>query len=160
MPQNNTFGSHPLVCRFMKGVFETKPSLPRYSETWDVTIVINYLAALGPPDGLTMKVLTYKVVMLLALLSGQRRQTLHALDINGMQLDSDKCIFTIRTLLKTSRVGHHLPPIKLLAFKPDPALCIVTHLERYIDRTRDLRGNQAQLLIVFKNHIKRFLQTL
>ena len=133
MPQNNTFGSHPLVCRFMKGVFETKPSLPRYSETWDVNIVINYLAALGPPDGLTMKVLTYKVVMLLALLSGQRRQTLHAFDINGMQLDSDKCIFTIRTLLKTSRVGHHLPPIKLLAFKPDPALCIVTHLERYID---------------------------
>jgi hypothetical protein len=119
MSQNNTFGSHPLVCRFMKGVFETKPSLPRYSETWDVNIVINYLAALGPPDGLTMKVLTYKVVMLLALLSGQRRQTLHALDINSMQLDSDKCIYTIRTLLKTSRVGHHLLPIKLLAFKPD-----------------------------------------
>jgi hypothetical protein len=124
----------------MKGVIETKPSLPRYTKTWDVNIVITYLDALGPPDGLTMKVLTYKVVMLLALLSGQRCETLYALDINGMQLDSDKCIFTIRTLLKTFRVGHHLTPIKLLAFKHDPAFCIVTHLERYIDRTRTLRG--------------------
>jgi hypothetical protein len=40
----------------MKGVFETKPSLPRYTETWDINTVINYLDALGPPDGLTMKV--------------------------------------------------------------------------------------------------------
>ena len=92
--------------------------------------------------------------MLLALLSGQRCQTLHALDINGMQLDSDKCIFTIRTLLKTFRVGHHLTPIKLLAFKHDPAFCIVTHLERYIDRTRTLRGNQAHILISFQKPYK------
>ena len=138
----------------MNGVFETKPSFPRYTVTWDVNIVINYLDAFGPPDGLTMKVLTYKVVIPLALLSVQRCQTLHALDINGMQLDSDKCIFTITTLLKTFRVGHHLTPIKLLAFKPDPALCIVTHLERYIDRTRTLRGNQAQLLISFQKPYK------
>ena len=28
---NTTFGSHPLVKRFLKGVFELKLSLPRYS---------------------------------------------------------------------------------------------------------------------------------
>ena len=66
MFQTSTFGSHRLVCRFMEGVFETKPSLPRYTETWDVNIMINYLASLGPPKELTLKVLTYKVVMLLA----------------------------------------------------------------------------------------------
>ena len=30
------FGEHPLVTRFLKGVFELKPSLPRYSGVWDV----------------------------------------------------------------------------------------------------------------------------
>ena len=29
-PANVTFGNHPLVSRFLKGVFELKPSLPRY----------------------------------------------------------------------------------------------------------------------------------
>lgn len=152
--QTSTFGSHPLVCRFMKGVFETKPSLPRYTETWDVNIMINYLASLGPPKELTLKILTYKVVMLLALLSGQRRQTLHALDINSMQLTLDKCTFSISTLLKTSRIGHHLKPIEFLAFKPNTALCIVKHVTCYIERTRPLRGNQTQLLISYQKPYK------
>ena len=30
---SESFGTHPLVSRFMKGVFETRPSLPRYGET-------------------------------------------------------------------------------------------------------------------------------
>jgi len=39
-----TFGQHPLDCRFIKGIFECRPSLPRYQETWDVTVVLDYLA--------------------------------------------------------------------------------------------------------------------
>jgi hypothetical protein len=31
-----TFGMHPLVKRFLKGVFEQKPSLPRYTVIWNV----------------------------------------------------------------------------------------------------------------------------
>ena len=43
---NNTdlnLGTHPLVRRFMKGVFILRPALPRYNVTWDVNIVLNYL---------------------------------------------------------------------------------------------------------------------
>ena len=59
----------------MKGVFETRPSLPCYSETWDVNVVLDYIAGLGQPEDQDLKMLTYKAVMLLALLTGQRRQT-------------------------------------------------------------------------------------
>ena len=38
-----TFGEHPLVTRFLKGIFEIKPSLPRYSVVWDVGTVLKYL---------------------------------------------------------------------------------------------------------------------
>ena len=36
-------GEHSLVCRFMKGVFNIRPALPRYEVTWDVSVVLNIL---------------------------------------------------------------------------------------------------------------------
>ena len=36
-------GKHPLVRRFLKGVFNKKPTLPCYNVTWDVQIVLDYL---------------------------------------------------------------------------------------------------------------------
>jgi hypothetical protein len=76
------FGTHPLVRRFIKGVFENRPSLPWYSATWDIAVVLKYLGKMHPADKLSLKELTLKVVTLLALLSGQRRQTLHALKVS------------------------------------------------------------------------------
>ena len=36
------FGEHPLVTHFVKRSFELRPALPKYSEIWDVTIMLNY----------------------------------------------------------------------------------------------------------------------
>ena len=100
LQNNQTFGIHPLVTRFMKGVFETRPSLPRYSETWDVNVVLDYIAGLGQPEDQDLKMLTYKTVMLLALLTGQRRQTLHALDITNMDSMGKSVPFLLRRCSK------------------------------------------------------------
>ena len=147
--EHYTFGQHPLVCRFIKGIFECRPSLPRYQETWDVTVVLAYLAKLGPPEKLSLKNLTLKVVMLMALLSGQRRQTLHTLSIDCMQISADKCVFSINSLLKTSRPGKHLACIEFQAYAPDVSLCIVKHLQQYLKRTDILRGDVKQLFISY-----------
>ena len=37
---NVPFGKSPLVCRFLKGVFNIRPVLPRYVTTWDVYIFL------------------------------------------------------------------------------------------------------------------------
>ena len=100
LQNNQTFGIHPLVTRFMKGVFETRPSLPRYSETWDANVVLDYIAGLSQPEDQDLKMLTYKTVMLLALLTGQRRQTLHALDITNMDLMGKSVPFLLRRCSK------------------------------------------------------------
>ena len=147
--EHSSFGQHPLVCRFIKGTFESRPSLPRYQDTWDVTVVLDYLTKLGAPTALSMKNLTLKVVMLMALLTGQRRQTLHSLRIDLMSLSADKCIFTITSLLKTSRPGKHLSFIEFQAYAPDIRLCVVRHLEHYVNRTSHLRGDETQLLISY-----------
>lgn len=35
-----SLGSHPLVSRLIQGVFESTPTLPKYSETWDIKQVL------------------------------------------------------------------------------------------------------------------------
>lgn len=96
-----TVGNHPLVKRFMKGVYNQKPSLPRYKTVWDVSEVLDCLQKIDI-DSITMKMLTLKTVMLLALLSGQRVQTLRALSVNKLKLTESSAEFHIETLLK-----HH-----------------------------------------------------
>lgn len=37
------FGCQESVKRFLKGVYEERPSMTRYTQTWDVSMVLNYL---------------------------------------------------------------------------------------------------------------------
>ena len=101
------------MTRFIRGVFNTRPSLPRYQEIWDISIVFKYLKSLHPPEKLTLKDLTMKTTMLVASLSGQRCQTIYALDVNNMVLTKDRCTFYIQELLKTSRPGKHFGKLEL-----------------------------------------------
>ena len=149
LPGGNTFGTHPLVTRFLKGVFELKPSLPRYASIWDVGTVLQYLKTLQPIPKLDLKILTKKLTMLLCLLTGQRCQTLTKLDISLMQELPDKYVFTIGEKLKTTKPGRHLEPIELVAYKEDTSLRVVSHIKHYLHMTRELRGPNSQLLISF-----------
>jgi hypothetical protein len=72
----DSLGEHPLIKRFMKGVFNQRPALPRYQHIWDVNIVLEYLASLSPVNVLSFYTLTLNFITLLCLLSGQRVQTL------------------------------------------------------------------------------------
>ena len=91
----------------MKGVFELRPAFPKYAVTWDVDLVLRYLELLFPLDKLTLKELSYKVIMLIALSSDQRCQTLHSLTLPSITLSSDKCVFVLDVLLKQSKRGKH-----------------------------------------------------
>ena len=93
LPNNVSFGNHPTVCQFMKGVYEMRPVLPKYQEIWDVSIALEFLETMHPVEGLTLKNLTLKLTMLLALTSAQRCQTLQALPLDNMRLNEEECIF-------------------------------------------------------------------
>ena len=40
---SHNVGSHPLVSRLMKGMFNARPPAPRYSGSWDVSVVVEFL---------------------------------------------------------------------------------------------------------------------
>lgn len=50
--------SHPEVCRKLKGLFESRPALPRYNHTRDVDTVLDYLSAMPDIDDMSLKELT------------------------------------------------------------------------------------------------------
>ena len=58
-------GQHPLVSRLMKGIFQEKPPRPKYTEIWDVSIVLSHLRSLSPVDKLSLKELTLKLIVLI-----------------------------------------------------------------------------------------------
>lgn len=151
---NGTFGNQPLVVRFMKGIYEMKPSLPRYTLTWDVGVVLKYLEGMADTD-LSLKQLTLKLTTLLCLLTGQRCQTLSKLDISYMQKLSDRYIFTINTNIKTSKPGRHIAPIEILDYSVDRRLCVVSLITLYLDKTSEIRKPEdTQLLISYARPYK------
>ena len=115
-------GDHPLVSRFMTGLCNQKPSLPRYSETWDPQIVLNRLTTLAAIDVMSLKQIILKLVMFMALLSAQRIQTLQSLSLEGTSTLPGKYVFPISSVLKqtTAKGGQnrHLVPITFHTVTP------------------------------------------
>jgi hypothetical protein len=148
--EGGTFGVHPLVSRCMKGIFELKPALPRYSEIWDVDIVLAYLKGFSPLKGsLSFKDLTLNLNMLLCLTTGQRGQTIHKMNIDFIQELDDGFRIVINEKIKQTKPGKHLAPIVLKAYPEDKRICVVDYLKEYLTRTLELRKGKTQLLISY-----------
>ena len=99
LPGGTTYGTHPLVSHFLKGVhvFELKPSLLWFNTIWGVSVVLRYLKTLQPAP-LSLKVPTLTLTSLLCLLSGQRCQksvqTANRLHAKASRLI---CVYHMRT---------------------------------------------------------------
>jgi hypothetical protein len=55
-------GQHPLVIRFLKGVLNLRPALPRFQRTWSVDVVLIYLRSLTQNEDLSLKLIAYAKV--------------------------------------------------------------------------------------------------
>ena len=148
--QRITFGSQPLVRRFMNGIFKLRPSFPKYAVTYEVKTVLDYLETIQTSILTPLKGLSHKLSMLLCLLSGQRNQSMAALDIEYMNLTDNFCHFFIPEILKTTRPGHHLQPLELNRYPKNINLCPVALIKTYIAVTADFREREPKLFISYK----------
>ena len=145
-------GKHTLVRRFMKGAFNSRPSLTKRVDIWDPAIVLTSLKGYKQASLLTLRELTLKTTMLLALLSAQRVQTLVSLDIHHMTMGHNTITFHISQLMKQSRPKFHLKDIVFTEYPACRNLCIVTLLNEYLERTRALREGSRLLISFAKPH--------
>lgn len=144
-----TIGNSLLVKRLMKGIFELRPPIPRYNVIWDVNIVLDYLKNFPSDKDIPLNLLTYKLVMLLALTTKQRAQTLKAISIEEFQMSNSLIIIPIRKLLKHSTQRSNKTALYLERFLQDDSICVVNNLRLYLEKTATLRGEHKQLFISF-----------
>jgi hypothetical protein len=142
-------GAHPLVVRFLTGVYNLRPTRPKYVETWDVSKVLSYLKTLSPVEDLSLKMLSYKLVMLIALTQASRSQSIALLTVDNIKKNSDFFVLYYCGLLKQSRKGKVNPTVKLHMYTPDSDICVYRTLCAYLDRTQTLRGSETRLILSY-----------
>ena len=75
--QSVSFGNIPIVKRYMKGIFENNPILPKFQFIWNASLLFDYFHNMQDIHALDIQKLSQKLVMLMTLiLGGQRAQTL------------------------------------------------------------------------------------
>ena len=131
----------------MKGAFNDRPALPRYTTTWPVDTVLKYLRS---ATSSTLLQLSGKLCMLFLLVSAQRCQTLHSIELNDIKLSKDKVFIAPQHLLKQSKPGKHIDMMEFKAYAKDPKLCIVKTLSEYLDRTKHIRNSEKLLISTMK----------
>ncbi len=103
-------GEHPLVVQLLKGAYNLRSPLLRYSSNWDVATVISFVHHLGPNKDLSLDDLSQKLGLL------------HAL--TAMEIVSE-----VVPITKKSRVGHVLKSSFHASFLNNSRLCVVECLK-------------------------------
>ena len=137
-------GSHPLVSQLLKGIFHLRPPSPRYIFTWDVSKVLEFIKSLGSNENLNLKMLSFKLIVLLGLTAPDRSADLAKKDLRFRTFLPEGVSFKLPGLCKTSRPGHP-PKISFhAAFAEDTRLCPVECLKAYEHATKDYRPKDKQ----------------
>ena len=156
------------VGQLVKGIFNTRPPIPRYTSTWDVQTVLSYLESLGPSTNLSLKLLSLKTVFLMAITRPSRSIDLAHLDCKRLQSNTGGITFLPSVLAKQSRQGKPIEEFFFPKFPSNIVLCPVSTLRAYLERTGPLRGGESRLFVSFiKPHkavtsstIARWLRTM
>ena len=100
-------GQHPLVKDLLRRAFNTRPPKPRYTDTWDVNVVLNEIEKWADNESLSLSDLTHKLAILMALISASRCHELTCLELSYMQNFGNKIVFPIAPHTKPKNWGNH-----------------------------------------------------
>ena len=154
------FGKHPIISRFVSGVFKSRPTLPRYVCTYDPDVILQYLISLPKVDCISLKELTLKITTLLALCSGHRPQTLQFIscDEKFMKLNENSVTFYIPKPVKNTSPSFHPKPISLSRYH-NKDICPVEITKAYLKATSSNRKS-SQLILSYYNFAAVKVQTI
>jgi integrase len=169
LPTGISFGSNNDVKLFMKGVFNLKPTVPKYVSTWDPSKVLCFLETWTPASELSFDKLTMKLLVLILLVTGQRPQVLSGLDLLNMKKGPTSFEFALHlTDLKQGRANYRPLSILLKHYPANKRLCVFHYLSTYIQRTALLCKDHTKLILTTrkpfrpasKNSISRWVKEL
>ena len=111
-----TVGSNPRVSALLSGIFNSRSPQPKYTFIWGVKRVIEFLTTLPYDSDLSLKDLTLKLAMLLALTPAAKASEICFLDTRYLIKHNSGYIFHFGKNTKTSKKGKPRSPIKFIPF--------------------------------------------
>ena len=133
-------------------MFNQRPPAPHYKTVWCVDTVVQYIGSTFASADLSLKNLSMKLVMLMALSNASRASDLASLDIRFQQFTPEGVKFFVPGLTKTRRSGP--PKEAFFGQFHEKSLCPVNTLILYEEKTKALRmstpNEPSPLLISFR----------
>lgn len=148
---SNKIGEDPIINRFLKGVARIRPINARYASTWDTNVVLEKVKTWFPLSKLNFQELTKRTVILLALGTASRAQTLAAIEINNIKETKEGLEIRIIERTKTYKPGKARPLLCLPFFKERPDLCIANTVIQYLKVSANLRDKNSKHLFIAIN---------
>ena len=164
-----TVGKHRLVKGFMDGASRVAPPVKNLFPSWDLSLVLDALcrAPFEPLESVSLKVLSLKTVLLLALATAKRVSDIQALSVSPELLrftdDGRVLLKPHHGFMPKNRVVAQLP-VELSAFHPPPfvsaederlhCLCPVRALRLYCRETQASRATN-QLFVSYGGGVRR-----
>lgn len=149
-----TINDTGLLSKYKKGVFNKRPALPRYVDTWDPQIVLSYFSSQENKNN-SLLFIASKAATLLALASCSRIATLHSILLKEVEFKDSKVVIHISQLQKQSRPGFHQSAIVLHKFQYE-SQCVVTALVNYVQATKHMRESCLALTNLFITTVKPY----
>nr|XP_015837376.1 PREDICTED: uncharacterized protein LOC103314677 isoform X2 [Tribolium castaneum] len=154
-------GTNIYIKRFLKGIARLRPVRRKYEFTWDPSKVLDFLNNWFPNTNLSLQKLTYKLITLLALITGHRVQTLSLIKLSNILKMDTKIQIRITENIKTSLVTKNEPCLQIPFFNEQPGICAALTLSDYIQRTAQIRKDVDSLFLTIKSpHKEANKQTL
>ena len=148
IPGYGVLSDHPLITRFIKGVFNLRPSVPRYTFTWDTDILLKFLKSLSPNNLISLKDISMKLACLLTLLAGQRIHSVHKICVTFMDFQGNVLLCHIPDLLKSTRPKHLDRTLTYKAYPTDVDLCPLNCIKEYLQRRSGLAEEGVTSLFI------------
>ncbi|XP_070521812.1 uncharacterized protein [Cardiocondyla obscurior] len=151
---DNCVGQSKNVSRLFKGIFMLRPSRLRYNRTWDIIVAFKKIEEWFFLENLPLETLTERLVLLLALGTAHRVQTLALIKISNVKQNVNGYEIEIPDCVKSSSLKAFQPILMLPRFLNNPKICIASTLERYMETTAGLRGDIDYIFVTTKKPIK------
>lgn len=151
-----SFGKHPDVVRFMQGIFNTKPPVPRYVDIWDPDKVLNLFLSWSPAQKLSLQLLTLKTLVLLLLVTSQRSQIIQKINISDMKVSKNSYQFYLMPQdIKQGRPNYKQEVVKISKYPINKKLCPYHYMECYLERVSQNRGTCESVFLTLSEPHKR-----
>ena len=110
--------------------------------------VLTFLKTWYPNDKLHVEQLSQKLVMLLALATAQRVQTLSKICINNIIISTREIQIKIPDRTKTTALNRYQPCLNIPFCTIQPELYVASTIIAYLERTETLRNDKDNKLFI------------